>query len=61
MLARDRAPAECSTITREIAVALTSRRGRARPRERLAIARFLESRDGEPVFGMDRETFRRAT
>ena len=31
-LARDRAPAECSTITREIAVRAASRRGRARRR-----------------------------
>ena len=46
-LARDHAPAECSTITREIAV-----------RDRLAGAQRLGSRDGKPLFGVDREAVR---
>ena len=60
-LARERAPAECSTITREIAVL---DREPPRPRstrgQRLARAQCMESRDGKPVFRMDREALRRA-
>ena len=57
-LARTRAG--CSTITREIAV-----RDDAPPRphdagQRMAGAQHLESRNGKPVFGLDREAFRRA-
>ena len=60
-LARDRAPAECSTITREIAVRAASRRGRARREGSVwPVAQYLESRDGKPVFRMDREALRRA-
>ena len=60
-LARDRAPAECSTITREIAVrAAEPPRPSATRGERLALAQYMESRDGKPVFCMDREALRRA-
>ena len=60
-LARDRAPAECSTITREIAVrAVEPPRPRATRWQPLAVAQYLESRDGKPVFRLDREAVRRA-
>ena len=60
-LARDRAPAECSTITREIAVRADRAAAAARDGgQRLAVAQYLESRDGKPVFRMDREAVRRA-
>ena len=60
-LARDGAPAECSTITREIAVrADEPPRPRATRGERLAAAQYLEPRDGKPVLRMDREAVRRA-
>ena len=59
-LTSDRA-GECGTITRDIAVRDDEpprpRRGR---RQRLAVAQYLEPRDGKPVFGMDREAVRRA-
>ena len=58
-LARDRAPAGCGTITRDIAVrADRPPRPSATPEDRLAPAQHMESRDGKPVLGMDREAFR---
>ena len=60
-LARDRAPAACSTITREIAVSAQQAAAAARGGgQRLAAAQHLEPRDGKPVFGMDRQAVRRA-
>ena len=59
--ARDGATAECSTIAREIAVRACTGIGAARDfGERLAVARYMEPRDGEFVFRMDREALRRA-
>ena len=60
-LARDRAPAGCGTITRDIAV----RADRPPPPsatagQRLAAAQHLEPRDRKPVLGMDREAVRRS-
>ena len=60
-LARDRAPAECSTITRDIAVRADQPPPPQRDAgQRLAVAQYLESRDGKPVLRMDREAVRRA-
>ena len=60
-LTRDRAPAECGTITREIAVRADRppRAGRGAGK-RLAAARHLESRDRKPVLRLDREAVRRS-
>ena len=61
-LARDDAPAECSTITRKISV----RQGRAgaadsTSRKRLAVEQYVELSDGRPLLCVDREALRRAT
>ena len=60
-LARDRAPAGCGTITRDIAV----RADRPPPPSAMAgsvwpLRNYLEPRDRKPVLGLDREAVRRS-
>ena len=61
-LTRNGASADCTAITREIACS-EPRRGPAGRGEGQCLANSgaLESRDGEPLFGVDRKAFRRAS
>ena len=54
------AAAGCSTVTRDIVVRATPPRRRPGGGQHLAVAQYLEPRDGKPLFGVDRKTVRRA-